>query len=225
LLGGVESAIDSIPRLSANGFSLNFSVSAEEKEMCCDPEDTSYTSRIKLSGNGAVSGGVDVALVGLPSFSFDYEWGDYGGIDCNVTAGITGGAVVSATAGVSGFVQDCPDEEICLSANGGANIDIDLTASGGVDIVLYTYDTWLWDPYELPATAVVSGTASAGAGASGSYYQGSGCSESGFLLDCAYIDSVDFTAELEFEVGPFGPYHPSKTVTLWNGYDNPEGCS
>jgi len=224
LLNGIENAIDNIPRLSARNFTLNFEVGAQEKEVCCDPEDTSYTSRKKLYGKGEVGGGVDITLVGLPEFEFNHEWEGVGGIDCNVVAGITGGAEVTANATISGFVEDCPDEEICLTAGGGADIDIDLTAEGGVSIRLYTCDNWLWDEHELPLTATISGSIGCGAGASGSYYVGKGCLGSGFELDCAYIDSVDFTAELEFEVWIWGPYTPSKTVTLWDGYDNPDGC-
>lgn len=217
LLSGIESAINSVPKLEASDFSLEFDVTATKENKCCSPDDLNFTEELKVEGSGSLSGAILVDIFGTKDFSFEKTWPGYGSVSADFNLDIGPEFDLSASGSVSGAISGCGP---CLSAGGNAGITITLTVTGSGNVTVTCEETWFWDEFDMTVAFGASGSASVSAEAGGTYYDGDGCEDEGFVTGCCQIGHLEVHATLEFEVGPWSYEVDSGDIELWEGWNN-----
>ena len=218
---GIESGINSIPNVTASGWSVSASFTAEKGEDCC--EEHPCTDYYQVSGNVDMSGSVSVSVPGL-GWSWDKEWLPYGSIKASLGITITPEITVdSASVGASGKDSACGS---CLTLTGSGSGTGTITCTAGGDVKVHAFPDSEWLNYSLIVNVSASAQASVSAGASGTYKTGGGCiPPTGFCLTNYWASDAVATGTITFQIGPLGPYSAtSDPVTLVEGCNVNPGC-
>lgn len=211
VVSGIESGINSIPRVTASGWSASASFTAEKGEECCEGTCTDY---YWVGGSVDISGSVSVDIPAL-GWSWEHTWDGYGSIACGLGITVTPTITVDASAGATGYDSECGS---CLTLDGSGTGTGTLLVEAGGTIALQSQIGWEWlDNKQFEVSATASVTVSTSAWASGAWQKGSDCCFTGFRTYCYGVAPTTASAAINFTVLSKSFSWPSDTITLIDG--------
>lgn len=219
----LESAINAIPKVECDSINFSLSVSAQERDICCDVNDTSYSKEYKLSANASGDISITIDLLGTKDFDFHKEWPGVGGVDANAVIDL--GPIVEAEGQMelSGiFSPECRTG--CISGAVSGSVDVGAKAQGSGSITVYTDIDWEWwkchiGNLEFSIGFDAHGQATIGGSGEASYYYGDGCTEES-EIGCCKIGTLTLSAGITFTICGHEYGVDSDEVVIWEGLTN-----